>query len=101
MEMRRQTKTEFCVPLCFVELAESSYQKLMNECASYDVINRHLRDMNSINEMFEDLPLVYIANMCFPAYDPSTESAHGSKDKLESEKYRAVENLIKSISPNL
>ena len=39
--------------------------------------------------------------MCFPAYDPSTESAHGSKDKLESEKYRAVENLIKSISPNL
>ena len=39
--------------------------------------------------------------MCFPAYDPNTESVHGSRDKLEAEKYRAVENLIKSISPNL
>ena len=45
--------------------------------------------------------LVYIANMCFPAYDPARESAHGSKEKLQKEKYRAVENLIKSISPNL
>ena len=55
--MRRQTKAEFCVPLCFAELAESSYQKLMSECAPYDVINRHLRDMHSINELYEDLPL--------------------------------------------
>ena len=39
--------------------------------------------------------------MCFPAYDPARESAHGSKEKLQKEKYRAVENLIKSISPNL
>ena len=55
--MRRQTKTEFRVPLCFVELAESSYHKLMSECAPYEVINRHLRDMHSITDFYEELPL--------------------------------------------
>jgi len=104
LEMRRLVKSEIIVPLCFAELGEQTYQRLMTECAVTDVIGRHaimMRDMHALHEWNEDLPLVYIANMCFPAYDPNTESVHGSRDKLEAEKYRAVENLIKSISPNL
>ena len=59
-EMRRLVKSEIIVPLCFAELGEQTYQRLMTECAVTDVIGRHaimMRDMHALHEWNEDLPL--------------------------------------------
>ena len=45
--------------------------------------------------------LVYISNIVYPAYDPSNETTCGTINKLRDAKISAVEQLIKSISPNL
>ena len=58
--MRRLVKSEIIVPLCFAELGEQTYQRLMTECAVTDVIGRHaimMRDMHALHEWNEDLPL--------------------------------------------
>ena len=58
--MRRHAKSEFIVPLCFADLGEQAYQRLMSECAVSDVLRRHgtmMRDMHALHEWNEDLPL--------------------------------------------
>ena len=45
--------------------------------------------------------LVYISNIVYHAYDKNNESIRGTMSKLLEAKIGAVEQLIKSISPNL
>jgi len=105
LEMRRLTRSpNYLLPICFRELSAAAFQKLFTDCCSQRRIPS-LRNFDSLNFncVNKDLPhiLVYISNIVYPAYDPSNETNCGTLNKLRDAKISAVEQLIKSISPNL